>query len=98
MHNDSIETLLLRHYGHAASTPLQLEARLQASLRQEVIEAQQQQQTAMRLHARRFSRRRAVSLVALGTAGLGILSIGMEGLQMLEAALAGQDLSQPALP
>ena len=96
MQNDSIETLLLRHYGHA--TPLQLEARLQASLRQEATEIQKQQQTAMRLQVRRFSRRRAVSLVALGTAGLGILSIGMEGLQMLEAALAGQDLSQPVLP
>lgn len=98
MHNDSIETLLSRHYGSTASTPSGLEERLHASLRQETVEMRQEEHLATRLRTRQVSRRRAVSLVALGTAGLGILSIGMEGLQLLETALAGQEISQPALP
>jgi len=44
MHNDSLETLLLRHYGNTAPTPSALEARLVASVRQEA-ELQSQGQT-----------------------------------------------------
>ena len=100
MPNDSIETLLLRHYGSTAPAPAGLEERLLASVHHEnvVIEVSQQQRTAEWLREQPMSRRRAVRFVALGTAGLGLLSVGMEGLQMLEAALVGQDTTQLATP
>ena len=43
-----------------------------------------------------MSRRHAVRLVAIGTAGLGGLSLALEGLRMIETALLGQDTTQPA--
>ncbi len=98
MQNDSLETLLLRHYGDSALVPQGLEAQLQASLRQQVYETQLHQRRLAQFETRRFSRRRAVALVALGTAGVGMLSATLEGLQVLEAALLGQDVSQGALP
>ncbi len=98
MRNDSIETLLLRHYGHAAPVPVGLEERLCASVRREAEELHQQKQVATHLRHQRVSRRRAMALVAMSTAGLGVLSVGLEGLQMLEAALMGQDVTQVAYP
>jgi len=73
MCDDSIETLLLRHYGHTASTPPLLEQRLITSVRQEGVLRQQQEYTAARIRAYRMSRRRVINLVAIGSAGLGIL-------------------------
>lgn len=98
MQNDSIETLLLRHYGHAAPAPQGLEQRLQTAVRSEVIATQRQQEAVERISMQQFSRRRAVRLVAASTLGLGLLSAALEGLQMLEASAIGQDASQPALP
>lgn len=95
MQNDSLETLLLRHYGSTAPAPDGLEQRLSASVRQEVGEMQRQQ---YHVATRRVNRRSAVRLVALGSAGLGLLGFGMEGIQMLESALAGQDITQTAFP
>ncbi len=95
MQNDSLETLLLRHYGSIAPTPDGLEQRLRASVRQEASEMQQQQYSVA---TRRVNRRSAVRLVALGSAGLGLLGLGMEGIQMVESALAGQDIIQTAFP
>lgn len=43
MHNDSIETLLLRHYGHTGPTPPALEQRIIASVRLETQERHQQE-------------------------------------------------------
>ena len=97
MHNDSIETLLLRHYGSTAPTPRGLEQRLQAATHYQVAELRQQQHIAARLRAYRLNRRRAVRFVALGTAGLGVLSAGLSSLHMLESALLGQDMTQSAL-
>ncbi len=96
MQNDSIETLLLRHYGSTAQAPVDLEEKLLASVRQEVAELAKQQRVITQLRERQVSRRRAVRLVAMGTAGIGALSIGMEGLRMIEAALIGQDVTKPA--
>jgi dihydroxyacetone kinase len=90
MQNDAIETLLLRHYGNNAAVPEQLEQQLLASLHQEAHQMQQQ-----RLHERQISRRQAMRLVAIGSAGIGLLSAGLEGLQQIEAAVLGQETSQP---
>jgi len=96
MHNDSIDTLLLRHYGRSAPAPVDLEAHLLASVRQEAAEIGEHQKLATNLRERPVSRRRAVRLVALSTAGLGALSLGLEGLRLVEAALIGQDTTKPA--
>src|SRR5438309_10967750 len=77
MQNDSIETLLLRHYGSTAQAPAALEEKLRASVRQEVAKINEQERVAAYLRQRRFSRRKAVRLVAMGTAGLSVLSVGM---------------------
>jgi ferric-dicitrate binding protein FerR (iron transport regulator) len=91
MQNNSIDTLLLRHYGSRAVVPDRLEERLRASVRQK-------QDAATYLRARRVGRRRAVHLVALGAAGASALGIGMDCLHMLEAGLLGQDAMQTAMP
>jgi hypothetical protein len=98
MRSDSIESLLLRHYGDDAAAPAGLETRLLASVRQEAAELRKQERVAVSLGEQRISRRKAVRWVALSTAGLSIVSMGMEGLQMLETALAGQDVTQPSYP
>lgn len=98
MRSDSIESLLLRHYGDDAPAPAGLETRLLASVRQEAAELSKQERIAVGLGEQRISRRKAVRWVALGTAGLSIVSMGLEGLQMLETALAGQDITQPSYP
>ncbi len=96
MRNDSIETLLLRHYGSMARAPIGLEDKLVASVRREAADLAERQQVAAHLRERRVSRRHAVRLVAIGTAGLGGLSIALEGVKLIEAALIGQDVSKPA--
>jgi hypothetical protein len=96
MRNDSIETLLLRHYGNAAPAPLDLEERLCASIRIQAEELDKEQQVITHLRERRVSRRHAVRLVAIGAAGLGGLSMAIEGVRMLEAAMTGQDVNKPA--
>lgn len=100
MHNDSLETLLLRHYGSTAPTPPTLESRLVASVRQEAALQRQGQNIERRLSTYRINRRRAVQLVAIGSTGLGLLSLGMESLRLLETAMLGQDITSPqqALP
>lgn len=96
MRNDSLETLLLRHYGDAAQVPAGLEQRLLASTQQEATA--HKQQTLRRLYARRLSRRQALRLVAFGSAGIGMLDLGLKSLQAVERNLLGQDMKRPALP
>jgi len=96
MRNDSIETMLLRHYGSAAPAPVDLEARLLASVQQEAADIQARERTASAWRERRVSRRRVLRLVAFSGAGLGVLSIGLEGLRQVEASLIGHDTSKPA--
>ncbi len=95
MRNDSIETLLLRHYGSTAQAPNDLENTLRASIRLEEVELEKEQQLITRLRERRVSRRHAVRLVTI-EAGLGGLSIALEGVRMIEAALLGEDITKPA--
>ena len=94
MYNDSIETLLLRHYGHTALIPPRLEQRLVSSLGHEAVVRQQQDRIAANIRAYRMNRRRAVKLVAIGSAGLGIFGAGLD---ILETALSGTNNRQPAL-
>ena len=96
MHNDTIETLLLRHYGNNAQAPMDLEETLCASIRLKEVELEKEQQLITRLRERRINRRHAVRIVAIGAAGLGGLSIALEGVRMIEAALIGQDVTKPA--
>ena len=60
MYNDSIDTLLLRHYGRSAPAPVDLEAHLLASVCHEAAEMGEHQQIATNLRERPVSRRRAV--------------------------------------
>lgn len=83
MYNDSIETLLLRHYGTAAPLPSGLEQQIVASVRHEAAQLRAQERIATRIRERRISRRRVIRLVAIGSAGLGLLSVGVESLQTL---------------
>jgi ferric-dicitrate binding protein FerR (iron transport regulator) len=83
MHTDSIETLLSRHYGSLAPVPPDLETRLRANLARQAAAQESAERIARLLGERRFSRRRAAALVALGAAGAGVLSLSLEGLQLL---------------
>ena len=96
MRNDSIETLLLRHYGSAAPAPLDLEARLLTSMQEQAAEMNARERIASAWRERRVSRRRVLRLVAFGSAGLGVLGIGLEGLRQVEANLLGYDTGKPA--
>jgi hypothetical protein len=95
MRNDSIETLLLRHYGSTAQTPNDLENTLHASIRLKERELEQEQQHVTRLRERRISRRQAVRIVTI-EAGLEGLNLALEGVKVIEAALKGQDVTKPA--
>ena len=92
MQNDSIETLLLRHYGSTAQVPAQLEEHLCTSVRSEAAEMRKKERNATYLMQRRFSRRQVIRLVV----GLGTLSVGVESLRVLETSLPGQKVAQPA--
>lgn len=93
MHNDSIETLLTRHYGSTAIAPAGLEQRLRASVRQQATSLAEEQgmMTSMRTHA--VSRRRAMQFVAMSSIGVSIINLGLEA---LEATLTGQEAVQNA--
>jgi hypothetical protein len=96
MQNDSIETLLLRHLGSIAPVPDDLELTLLASVRQEAQELEHQAHLTAAWRERPISRRRVLRLVALGSAGLGVVGVGLEGLRRVEASLLGQDVGKPA--
>jgi len=81
MRNDSIETLLLRHYGSSAPAPVNLEQQLSASVRQEVAAVQSRQQAINNWQQRRVSRRRVLQLVTFSGAGLSALAVGIDVLQ-----------------
>lgn len=77
MQNDSIDTLMLRHYGSAAPAPVDLEQRLCALVHQESAAMQVKDGW----NQRRVSRRRILQLVTLSGAGLGVLAVGINVLQ-----------------
>jgi hypothetical protein len=81
MRNDSIETLLLRHYGSTAAAPPHLEEHLSAIVRQEVSIEQVRQQPVQRWGERRVSRRRLLQLMTFSGASAGILAVGVTTLQ-----------------
>lgn len=81
MRNDSIETLLLRHYGSAAPAPVDLEQQLSAMVHQETAAALARQQRINNWNQRRVSRRRILQLVTFSGASLGALVVGINTLQ-----------------
>src|SRR5260370_7892468 len=95
MENDSIETLLLRHYGNLAPVPLALEPRLLASVRVATAEAHEQQQVTIRLREKRVSRRQIFKLVSPRKAVIGLLVVGLEGLHSIEWPLSSHAHHQP---
>ena len=80
MQNDSIETLLLRHYGSAAPAPVDLEQQLSAMVRRETLAEQARQEAVSRWNQRRVSRRRVLRLATFTSAGVGMLAIGVNAL------------------
>jgi hypothetical protein len=100
MRKDSLESLLLRHYGDTAQAPTGLEERLLAAVRHQVEVSSEEQRLAARFHQKRVSRRQAFKLFARGTARIGFdaLNVGLDSLQTLEATLTGQDVTQKAFP
>jgi len=94
MHNDSVETLLLRHYGHDGPAPEALEQRLINAVRQDAMTQQQEQSVVVRVLRHRMSRRRAMLLVAVGSGGLGLVAASLEA---LDATIFGRDATRSAL-
>ncbi|GAC1427767.1 MAG: hypothetical protein PVS3B3_36650 [Ktedonobacteraceae bacterium] len=93
MHNDSLETLLARHYGSSAVAPTGLEQRLHASVHRQAARLARERSAATSMETHRVSRRRAVQLVALGSLGVSIVNLGLE---VLETTLVGQETVQNA--
>jgi hypothetical protein len=81
MQNDSIETLLLRHYGSTAPAPVELEKRLSAMVRRETAAVQARQEAVNSWNHRRVSRRRVLQMVTFSGAGLSALAMGVNSLQ-----------------
>jgi hypothetical protein len=81
MQNDSIDTLLLRHYGSAAPAPVELEERLSALVRREAPAIQARQEAVNSWNQRRVSRRRVLQLVTFSGAGLSALAVSINTLQ-----------------
>jgi hypothetical protein len=80
MQNDSIETLLLRHYGSAAPVPVGLEEQLCELVRRESAALQTSGQQVSAWNRRRVSRRRVLQLVTFSGAGLSVLALGVQTL------------------
>ena len=95
MHSDTIETLLLRHYGSKAQAPGNLEETLCSSIRLAEAELEKEQQIISRLRERRISRRHAVRIVTI-EAGLEGLSLALESVRVIESALIRPDITKPA--
>jgi len=76
--------------------PGTLEQRLLASTRVEVAKERKQQQVTARLREKRVSRRQVFGLISPRKAGIGLLVVGLEGLQSIESALISYDGTQPA--
>jgi len=94
MFNDSVETLLLRHYGHDGPTPAALEHRLINAVHQDALIQQQGELAVRRVLRHRISRRRAMMLVAVGSGGLSLVAASLE---VLNTTIFGRDATQSAL-
>jgi hypothetical protein len=81
MRNDSIETLLLRHYGSTGPAPVDLEQHLSTMVRQEAATLRTREAAVNTWNQRRVSRRRVLQLVTFTGAGLGTLAVGINSVQ-----------------
>lgn len=82
MQSDSIDTLLLRHYGSTAPAPAELEEQLTALVRREAPAIQARQEAVDSWNQRRVSRRRVLQLVTFSGASLSVLALGIDALQL----------------
>lgn len=96
MQNDSVETLMLRHYGNAAPTPDGMQATLLAAVRHEALELDRRTQSAVAWRGRPISRRRVLQLVAFRSAGLALVGIGLNSRRNIEAVPPGSNSGKPA--
>jgi len=100
MHNDSIETLLLRHYGPTAPSPADLEQRLVASIHQKPgHHSQERAQTQESRTERLMTRRQILRVVTLGSAGLGVVGLALDGVEQFDRRFFGRTATtrpQPA--
>jgi hypothetical protein len=71
-----------------------LEQRIINSVRQDALKQQQEERAVTRVLKHPMSRRRAMKLVTLGSAGLGLVAASLE---VLDATLFGRDATQSAL-
>jgi len=94
MYNDSIETLLLRHYGQNGPIPDALEQRLINSVQDDARTQCQEERIATQVLKHPVSRRYAVKIVAIGSAGLGLLGASLE---VLDATVFGRNTTRSAL-
>ncbi|HLI70649.1 MAG TPA: hypothetical protein VKV19_12900 [Ktedonobacteraceae bacterium] len=90
MRNDSIETLLLRHYGSAAPVPVNLEQQLKMMVHREAA----RQQTVSNWNQRRISRRRVLQLVTFSGASVG--AAVAVGINTLHNTLTAHTVRRPA--
>lgn len=90
MRNDSIETLLLRHYGSAAPVPMNLEQQLKTVVHREVA----RQQTVSSWNQRRISRRRVLQMVTFSGASVGV-AVAV-GVNTLHNTLTTRTVRRPA--
>ncbi len=95
MHEDSVEMLLLRHYGPLSPAPVELEQHLAASVHRQAQEEIEPERPAIR--QRRLSRRQMMKLVMTGSVGLGMIGLSLDALHQAEASLSSQHIHAYAL-
>jgi hypothetical protein len=88
MHNDTAETLLLRHYGPTAPRPEGLEHRLVHALHQEKV---QEPALLPTRQARLMTRRQILRAMTFSTASAGLVGLALEGVQQLDTRFFGHD-------
>ncbi len=93
MRNDSIETLLLRHYGSTADAPVDLEQRLHAMVSSEAADMRSQQQAISKWNQRLISRRKVLRLMTFTSAGAGVLALGVT---TISSTFTGREKNKPA--
>lgn len=88
MHNDTADTLLLRHYGPTAPRPSGLEQRLVQALHQEKV---QEPKLLPTRQERLMTRRQILRAMTFSTASAGLVGLALEGVQQLDTKFFGHN-------